>query len=258
MIKKIIFLDKEKSLQSLNDGFCIVFGEKHREFLTKIGSEILELGIKNGELWCNVLKFKMNNLCVFFEMFDEGEFEKEKIDDILKSLKLFFTDEEIKIIKSNKIDINSEHPSIYMNGERIYSTLIIDTIKIEDVTLKKAIPFDYFKQFKLSKEKQFSSCTLHGEGGLGLDQYSVSSMKYDKEENELFYPIECVSRKYHYLGMLLAKDEILKRWIDIIVNNMKEDTNRYVKGLLRRIIYNLSINSGYADEIILDIQKKQK
>src|ERR1035437_3643861 len=96
----IKLLDKEKAKKALDDGFCILFGEKHRAFFESAGNEILELGRTNGQIWCyNLLLYKVDRLRTFFEMAEEGIFEKEKIYDIVKSLKPFFTDKEIEKLK---------------------------------------------------------------------------------------------------------------------------------------------------------------
>ena len=74
-----------------------------------------------------------------------------------------------------------------------------------------------------------------------------------KSEDELFYPIEAICRKYHYLGMLLKKQEILLEWVEKIKSTISKDTNRWILGSLVDIIYKLAMDSN-ADEIILNIQ----
>ena len=260
MKTKYNLLERDKAKKALDDGFCVLFGENHRAFFEKVGEELIELGQKNGEEWCHyLLFFKVDRMGFQFELAQEGLIEKEKMDALVESLKVFFTDEEIENFKNNKElkkkEKRGEHPGAYSSGRDKYETLIVKTIKEKDVTLKLAKPFDYFKEFCLSELKQFKSVTLYGEGGLGLDQYMPSTMKYYKEEGELFYPIEAICRKYHYLGMLLKKEEILLSWIDKITKNMNKQTNYFVQNYLSSLIYEFSLRS-ISDEIILDIQDK--
>jgi hypothetical protein len=187
-------------------------------------------------------------LSIFFEIF-----EKEKIDDIVKSLKIFFTDEEIEKLK-NKPKKYEEHAGAFSKGRDKYETLIVKTITEKDATLKSPKPFDYFKQFGLSDQKQFKTVTLYGEGGLGLDQYTPSTIRFYKEEGELCYPLEAICRKYHYLGMLLKKEEVLLYWVDKLIKNMTQETNYFVQSYFAKVIYEFSLES-ISDEIILDIQK---
>jgi hypothetical protein len=140
-----------------------------------------------------------------------------------------------------------------MQGVDKYKSLIVSTIKEKDIKIKYGTPFNYFKEFPLSSQKRFSSVTLYSEGGLGLDQYDTNSLGYYKEEGELCYPIEAICLKYHYLGMLLKKQEILLQWVDKIKSKLTKETNRWVSKSLVDIIYNLATDSN-ADEIILSIQ----
>ncbi len=253
---KYNFINRDDATNALTDGFCVIFGEKHRKFLTKIGDEIVDLGIKNGYEWCDALKFDKGKIGMFFDMFDEGIIKKEDIDDIENSLKLFFNDKDVENFKNStkpnfgRIETYSGH---YMKGIGDYETLIKNTIKEDDIILKKPSPFQYFKQFGLSSEKQFKSVTLFGEGGLGLDQYNISNLRYYQEENEIFYMIEALPRKYHHLGQLLARQERLEHYIEIS-KKLTSDINYVVASVLCSIIYSHSLES-ISDDIILNIQK---
>ena len=251
MTKYKHILDSSKAVAALNEGFTIVCGEKHREFLTKLADQIVNLGMINSVRWANDLVIKADKISTYFTMVANGIIEQSKVDDIVKGLELFFTDEQIELLKFTKdCEIHSQ---LYMQGLGKFEMLIVDTIKKEDMTCKNPIPFFYFKEFPVSAEKQFASCTLYNESGLGLDEYKPSSMKYYKEEGELCYPIENICRKYHYLGMLLGKQEILLKWVDKIKQHMKPETNYFVRQFMSNIIYKLALGS-IADEIIHDVQ----
>lgn len=248
-------IDREEGKKALDNGFCIVFGEKHRVLFEETGEKLIELGMKNAEEWChNLLLYKADMLSSFFEMAEEGIFEKEKIDDIIKGLKFFFSEEEIEKIK-NKPETYEQYAGFFSEGRNKLEALITKEIDKKDVTLKNPKPFDYFKQFGLSDDKKFKSVTLYGEGGLSLDQYKSSNMKYYKEEGELCYPLEDIGRKYHYFGMLLKQQEVLLYWVDKILKNMTHETNYFVQGYLRNIIYEFSLDS-VSDEIMLYIQNE--
>jgi hypothetical protein len=242
-------LDKEKAITALNEGFIIICGEKHREFLTKISNEIVELGMSNGEKWVSdiILKGKIADNLDLLENCME-----DKVDEFLTGVKEYFTDNEIEQIRKNG-NRSSVYPHEYMQGVDKYKSLIVSTIKEKDIKIKYGTPFNYFKEFPLSSQKRFSSVTLYSEGGLGLDQYDTNSLGYYKEEGELCYPIEAICLKYHYLGMLLKKQEILLQWVDKIKSKLTKETNRWVSKSLVDIIYNLATDSN-ADEIILSIQ----
>ncbi len=251
----IKLINREEGKKALDDGFCIAFGEKHRALFEETGEKLIEIGMKNAEEWChNLLFYKADTLSSFFEMAEEGIFEKEKIDNVVKSLKVFFSDEEIEKIKKHP-ERYDEYAGAFSKGRNEYEAIFVKEIDKKDVTLKSPKPFDYFKQFGLSDQKQFKSVTLHGEGGLGLDEYKPSSMKFYKEEGELCYPIEGVGRKYHYFGMLLKQKEVLLYWVYKILKNMTHETNYYVQSYLRNIIYEFSLDS-VSDEIMLYIQKE--
>ncbi len=66
--------------------------------------------------------------------------------------------------------------------------------------------------------------------------------------------IEDIALKYHYFGMLLAKENEAELWIEKIKNNLSINTNRYLQSNLTQTIYRLVKNEDYADEIIIDIQ----
>lgn len=241
---KYSLINEKESLFALNEGFIELCGEKHRVFIENIGVEAIKLGKTNGELWVNQL-IKKHSRFSYFKYLKEGELDKVKSE-----LKLFFEDEEIVIEENNYARLSHYD---YMDGLDSLIKKVVKTIKEIDIKIIKTNYFDYFKQFKLSANPGFSSVTLYGEGGLGLDQYKKSNLKYYQEERELCYMVEAIVYKYHYLGMLLKKQEVLLEWIDKITNNITNDMNHYIKSSLSQIIYGLSIDSA-SDIIIEDIQ----
>ncbi len=246
-------LDRVKGTQAINDGFAVICGEKHRAFLTSIGEEIIELGLKNGKIWAEQIVLKADRINSYYEMAEKKIFEQEKIINLEKDLKIFFTDQQIDILKT-KHDGVDPHPQLFMKNLGQFEKRIVDTILETDITCKNPTPFFYFKEFPVSSRKEFAtSCTLYSESGLGLDQYKPSSMEYQKEENELFYSIEDICRKYHYFGMMLAKQEALLNWVEVIKSKMIPTTDYFVKQFMSCIIYKLSLDS-MADEVIHDVQ----
>jgi len=246
------FLDKDKAVKALNEGFVVACGEKHRAFIEGLAEEMIALGMANGKRWSYDLIMAADKVSFEFEMFEKNIIAKDKIDSLVEGLKLFFSDEDIERLKvKNK---NTEpHPQMYMQGLGKFEQLITETIAEEDMTCQQPRAFDYFKAFPVHKGVQDKSCSVWGEAGLGLDQYSVNNMRYYKEEGELCYPIEAICRKYHYLGQMLARQEALLQWVEKIKATMKPDTDYFVRGLMASIIYKLA-NSSDADNIIHDIQ----
>lgn len=248
-------LEIDKAKKSLDDGFCIVFGEKHRKFLEKIGEELIDLGKNNAEKWChNLLFYKLDRLSSMFEMVNEGIIEKEKINEIIKHLKVFFSDSDIEKFKKRNSKFE-EHAGAFSKGRDKYEAIILDTIKEKDFTYKLPTPFNYFKDFRQTKDIKFKNVNLFGEGGLSLDRYNPKDLKYSKEEGELCYPLEAVCRAYHYLGMLLKKQEVLLYWVNQLIEKMSKDTNYFVQTYFSTVIYEFSLGS-ISDDIILYIQQE--
>lgn len=243
-------LDREKGTKALHEGFVMIFGEKHRELLETKGEELIQLGIKNGKAWAEATALKRVDFSVYFEMFDEGLIKQEDADALKKDLSHFFTNIQIKnIIKYNNVDI---HPYHFTKGRDEYESLFVSKILESDTNIIHPEPFDHFKEYIINNRPKIS---IFGECGLGLDSYSKKTLKYYQFENELFYMIEDISRKYHTFGMLLAKDIETDFWIDKIKNNITENINHRVKNKLNTLIYSLIRYEEDADKVILDIQK---
>lgn len=246
------FLDRQICLQHMNDGFAIVCGEKHREFLTKLSAEMVDLGVQNGRKWAYDSVLKSDKIYMQYEMAAKGIMEQAKVDAMEKDLRTFFTDAEIEVLKQRSD--REVHPALYAKGLGQYERLIVDTVKEEDMTGKNPKPFEYFKQFPTSRYKEYAkSVTLHGESGIGLDRYKPKSIEYDRFEGELCYPIENICRAYHYLGMLLGKQEVLLEWADKIERNLKPETDYMVRQMMASVIYSLCIDSA-ADDVIHALQ----
>lgn len=241
---KYNLIDEKEALFALNEGFIEICGDKHRTFIEDIGSEVVKLGKINGERWVNELIRKSSRL---------SSFKYLKDDELIKAnteIRLFLEDDQISFERGNYVEI---HPSRYMDNIDKLQKRVIKNIKDGDLKMVGTKHFDYFKKFGLSTNPKLTSVSLYSESGLGLDQFKVNNLKYYKEERELFYMVEAIVYKYHYLGMLLKRQEILLEWIDKIKNNMTNDMNHCVKSTLSEVIYNLSIDS-VSDIIIEDIQ----
>lgn len=242
-------LDRIEGTKALNEGFVIVFGEKHRELLETMGEELIELGLKNGKNWVNSIILKYSKVSSVFEMVADGDMPQEKADDLEKCMQVYFTSKEISMLKKGT-EIN-DHSFNYTKGIDKYETIFIDNILESEVNIISPKPFDHFKEYIIYNRPKI---TLFGESGLGLDMYSKNDLKYYQEENELFYMIENIARKYHYFGMLLAKDNQVELWIEKIKNNLTNNTNYHLKSTLSQIIYRLIDNEKYADDVMIDIQ----
>jgi len=182
-------------------------------------------------------------------MLEEGLIKQEEADELKKDLSNFFTNTQIKtLIEDEDIDDHSYH---YTKGTDVYESLFVNKILESDTNIIEPKPFEHFKEYVVNSRPKLS---LFGECGLGLDSYSKKNLKYYQFENELFYMIEDISRKYHYFGMLLAKDIETDFWIAKIKNNITKNTNHRVKNKLNRIIYSLITNEEDADKVIIDIQ----
>lgn len=240
-------LDRKKCTDALNEGFVMIFGEQHRELLKTKGEELIELGMKNGKNWVKSMILKESRVSNYLEMVEKGIIKQEKVDESIKQLNIYFTDEEIDILKGkNKIKDQDYH---FTEGVDKYTTLFVDEIPVSDVNIVKPTPFKYFKEYILNDKYNIS---LYGEGGLQLDMYNKKNLKYYQDEGELFYMVEDISKKYHYFGMLLTKDDQAEVWIEKIKNNIKDDY--WINNALSQIIYRLIKNENYADEAIIDIQ----
>jgi hypothetical protein len=147
-------IDRTEAKKALDDGFCIVYGEKYRDLFERTGEQLINLGIKNGKTWVDDLKLRKGRISMYFEMGKEGKFEEQKLTDILNGLKEFFTENEIEKIKST--DYMSEaYAGNYIKNIGKLQKEIIDSIDENDITLKEATPFYYFKKFKRSSKKTF-------------------------------------------------------------------------------------------------------
>lgn len=248
-MKHKFLLDRKEATKALNDGFAILCGEKHRAFIEETGEKLIALGMENGRAWAKALERANHRIANYFELVELNLLSTKEGEAFTRDMKLFFSDEEIEHLKSNAGD--GMHPNAYnfMKGANAYDDAIAKRIKPKDVKLQSPAPFGYFRGFPLSADPKFASCTLHGEGGLGLDQYNAKSLKYMREEGELSYPIADISRKYHYLGMLLAKQEALLSWAEKIKATMRPSTSFVLRQYLGRLIYELALEPMAADVI---------
>jgi hypothetical protein len=235
----------------VQEGFVMIFGEKHRKLIETQGEKLIELGLKNGKYWTTATILKDCKVSTIFEMLREGEIEQKKIDTLENDMKSYFTTDEIIFLKNEYSSDIKDDASFYMDGVKKIQSLFIKKISDSDVNVISPKSFKYFNKFVINNKYKI---TLYGEGGLGLDSYSKNNLQYYKDENELCYMIEDIALKYHYFGMLLAKENEAELWIEKIKNNLSINTNRYLQSNLTQTIYRLVKNEDYADEIIIDIQ----
>jgi hypothetical protein len=247
-------LAKDIGFKALTDGFCEIYGEKHRAFFEKNGSELIEVGYEAGKHWVDSLIVKKDRLSSIFEMIEKGIMEKEKGEAILVGLRAIFSEEDVQkyIASSENIQDNYQY---FMSGSEKYIPTFTEVILESEVKMITTKHFDYFKQFQLST--RYKTVNLFSEGGLGLDEYNKKAQEYMKFENELFYAIEGIPRKYHYFGQLLYKEDALVNWIKFISDNLTNETNYWIAGFFRDIICVLS-RDVHTEEIIKSIQVTNK
>ena len=242
-------LDREQGTKAINEGFVMIFGEQHRELLETKGEELIELGIKNGKNWVDAQVLKSCYVSVYFSMCKKGIIKQEEIDKLKKELQIYLTKEDINILEKGIEVPDSSYT--HSKGLGKYITLFSEKIPESDVKIVSPTPFDHFKEYIIDDHYKI---TLFGESGLQLDSYKKKNLKYYKEEGELCYMVEDIARKYHYFGMLLAKNEQLELWIEKIKNNLNENDHHGIHHSLINIIYKLCNNKKDADKIIIDIQ----
>lgn len=248
-------LAKDIGFKALTDGFCEIYGEKHRDFFLKNGSELIELGYENGKLWVDALINSNDRLSFNFKMIQDGIMEKSKGEEILKDLRKIFPEEEVQKFVHYVEKNHETYPGNFMKGIGVYEAKIKAQISEKEVKLITTKHFDYFKRFPLSIT--YKSVTLFGEGGLGLDEYNENSQAYMKSEGELCYAIESIGRKYHHFGQLLYKEDALVNWIRFISDNLTNETNYWIAGFFRDVICVLS-RDVHTEEIIKSIQVTNK
>ena len=142
----IQLLDRDKAKKALDDGFCVIFGEKHRAFLEKTGDELIELGKENAVEWCHYLLFyKIDRLGFQFEMAEKGIIKEEQINSLVKNLKVFFTDEEIEKLSCNEID-----------SSKLPSTLLISAAQNKEIPKKDFVKILVGNLHKWSSKWKFN------------------------------------------------------------------------------------------------------
>lgn len=244
-------LNKEQGINALTDGFSMIFGEKYKPFFHYYGEEIVELGLHNGKKWCNNIVLKKTGIDTWFRMYNDGILKENDIKIIENQLQNYFSKEDINIFKKGTSKLETRE-NYFMKGLEKYIKNFSYKIDDKDISYVTAIPFNYFKNFKIDARNKID---LYGESGLQLDDYTIQSLRFYDSNDEMFFMIENIPLKYHYFGMLLAKQEALESWIDIIKYNLNPNNHRIINSSLTKIIYNLSISDAEADNIILDIQK---
>lgn len=222
-------LDKEKGFNALVDGYVMIFGEKYRKFIEDNGLISLELGLVNGKLWTESIILKNSIINRYFNMIKNGVMEPSRLDGVEEEMNKYFDENIVNQIVNDdglvfKVEDSSCH---YIDGLEDLCKLFKNEIKEKDIKIVEATPFHYFKEFRTSE--RFPSITLHGEGGFGLDMCKKSSLKFYKEDGEVFYIIESIARKFHYFGMLLYRESALLNMKNIVSDNdmIKREIENY-------------------------------
>ena len=184
-------------------------------------------------------------------MINKGIMEQEKGEQILKQLRLMFSEEDVKKYSTPKKD-NEDNYQFFMRETEKYIQAFTERVLESEVKMITTKHFDYFKKFQLST--RYKTVNLFSEGGLGLDEYNKKDQEYMKFEGELFYAIENIPRKYHYFGQLLFKEDALVYWIRFISENLTNETNYWIAGFFRDVICVLS-RDVHTENIIRSIQE---
>lgn len=245
-------LTRDNGFKSLTDGFCEIYGEKHREFFTQNGSELITLGYQSGPKWIDALILtKCDRLASMFDMAEKNIIKKEEINALSTALEEIFSKEDIAKY-SNPIRPKETNYQFFMRETEKYIQAFTERVLESEVKMITTKHFDYFKKFQLST--RYKTVNLFSEGGLGLDEYNKKDQEYMKFEGELFYAIENIPRKYHYFGQLLFKEDALVYWIRFISENLTNETNYWIAGFFRDVICVLS-RDVHTENIIRSIQE---
>lgn len=249
-------IDRQIAHKSLTDGFCEIFGEELRDLLTKVGNELIDLGIKNGQY---IRESAFNHIDKILSLDDNHSapvmFPKDKV---IEQLLMFFTKEQVDklVAKANDEKLYfaySKTLRLTTDGIGEYQSQIVSAI--DEKKAPKFINtkhFDYFKTFYVYGKSK--SCNLFGECGMGLDMYNAKDVRYYFSENELCYPIKAISRKYHLLGSYIAREEYRQELIDKIISIGKEllpPVCHALSDCLREVCFDSEL-----EPTLLDIQDK--
>ena len=256
-------IDRQISHKALTDAFTLLYGEEFRETFNEVGNELIDLGYKNGKAYFKAKAFyeiKDNSPYIVHLMFpntDRGETVESIKEKAHKQFSLYLTKKEIEqlfIEKDYKIKEEEYH------GNFAYPK---NMGKLEGKILKKigkSLPkaqnlpsLYYFKDFPTYRTHH-KEVNLYTEGGLGLDQFDRKSVKYYLEENESFYLNEAISRKYHAIGSLLAREEMKNELVEKIKSNFFEPEDRMAERGLTEMLMALCFDSE-EDGVLLEIQK---
>ena len=218
-------LDREIAKKALTDGFCLLYGEKFRNFFDTVGEEIIELGITNGRAHFvsqGLHSFDKSNLWIHLEHFTPKHFStvEECIDAIKMELKPFLSENQIDtyLVERPYVSFCKSDFAYPVNNKILFNKISNKLKKVKPVPVKEIPSFDYFKQFPTYRTHS-DSVNLYTEGGFGLDQYSYDEVEYNLKEGEHSYLAEAIPYKYHQLGSVLVREELRLELIDRIKNN---------------------------------------
>lgn len=242
-------LNREISKKTLTDGFCLLYGENHRNMFDKYGEEYIQLGIFNGKNY-----FYNTILHIATRVLGYEIIRGDNNEDIVKTLKLFLSDEDIQFIFKGEYEyVSISNFAIPKKSEKVFQKISKELNNIKPTPIKKIESFDYFKQFPIYDTHK-KNINLYTEGGFGLDQFNYQSVKYYLDENEEFYLAEAIPYKYHQLGSTLIREELRLDLIDKIKKLIDKDSNRCVKRALREMLKSYCFGSE-EESTLLDIQR---
>ena len=251
-------IDREIASKTLTDSFCLLYGEKFRTLFEENGEKLIDLGIKNAIEYFTeyaVDNTTKSHVYVMTKFFQPNKFYNsldEMKSSITTGLKPFLSDSDIE-----KLFTDREYSSF--TGDRfaepkgigIFQSNIIKGLDESKPKPIRKLEFDYFKQFPIYKTS--SSVSLATEGGLGLDQFNYTSVKYYLEEDEEFYLAEAIPYKYHALGSVLGREQLRSEMVDKLKSTITPDSDYEVKEVLRYMLAAYCFGSE-EDSTLLDVQ----
>lgn len=253
-------IDREISCTVLTDNFCLLYGEKFRQLFENNGQKLINLGIENAKKHFteyainNTSKTHLSTMVRFFKPNKEYSSLEEMKSNITEQLKPFLSIENI-------LKLFNEREYSSFNDQKFAEPIGIGIGMLQSNIIKglgkskpnpvKTLNFNYFKQFPIYNTNK--SVNLATEGGLGLDQFNYSEVKYYLEENEEFYLSEAIAYKYHGVGSVIGREELRTEMVDKIKKYITNTSDYSVKQIVKSMLDAYCFGSE-EDSTLLDIQ----
>jgi len=250
-------LDRNKAQAELTDNFCLIYGEEFRELFNNTGSDLIDLGIKNAREYFK--EYAIHNaygagLATRVEFFNPGKYQtvEEMKNNITKELKPFLPSDAIA-----KLLIESDYPSFSTSNFAMPKNInklsrdIKEALEGVRATPVKSVRFEYLEGFPIYKK--YKSTNLTTEGGLDLEEYYYSNLKYRVEEGEDDYAMQSIALKYHAIGSVIGREQLRIETVNKIKQTITEDIDRNVRRVLSNVIDAYCFDSEL-DDTLLDIQ----